>query len=249
MKNSSARSDHGFTLIELSIVIIIVGLIAGGIIGGASILENSRNRSQVAQITDNSAALNTFRLKYGYLPGDIPDGTAFGLTHYTTYRNGNGYINDYQNNIPILSAWGEPYEVFRHLSESGLNKGKFAGAAGTYSFCEPTKQFAPLKVGSGGIIATSFQNNVWWYLGLNVCSTTNQLLMSALSTAGVLSPPQARYIDAKLDDGKPQTGNVRAVTATAGTLDVTDGNCVSQTATIYNFAKDTLECRLYVKAQ
>jgi prepilin-type N-terminal cleavage/methylation domain-containing protein len=72
----------GFTLIELSIVLIVIGLIVGGILVGQNLINAAAIRAQVSQIEKYNTAANTFREKYGYLPGDItPQAVAqFGFT-------------------------------------------------------------------------------------------------------------------------------------------------------------------------
>ena len=66
----------GFTLIELSIVLVIIGLIIGGVLVGRDLISAAGVRAQISQIEKYQSAVNTFRGKYGYLPGDISDPTA-----------------------------------------------------------------------------------------------------------------------------------------------------------------------------
>ena len=74
--------NAGFTLIELSIVLVITGLIIGGILVGQDLIKAAAVRAQISQIEKYQTAVNTFRGKYGYLPGDITDPTAtnYGFT-------------------------------------------------------------------------------------------------------------------------------------------------------------------------
>src|SRR5271156_1365895 len=88
---------RGFTLIELSIVLVIIGLIVGGVLVGRDLIASAQVRSQITQIEKYNTATNTFRAKYGYLPGDIPDPLAFnsGFQHRGSYAgegDGNGVI-------------------------------------------------------------------------------------------------------------------------------------------------------------
>lgn len=62
----------GFTLVELSIVLVIIGLVAGGVLVGRDLIAAATIRSTISQIEKYKTAVNTFRGKYGYLPGDIP---------------------------------------------------------------------------------------------------------------------------------------------------------------------------------
>src|SRR5580658_3705227 len=75
------KSEAGFTLIELSIVLVIIGLIVGGILTGQDLIKAAEQRATLAQIEKYNTAVNTFRNKFGGIPGDLPEGSAvnFGL--------------------------------------------------------------------------------------------------------------------------------------------------------------------------
>jgi prepilin-type N-terminal cleavage/methylation domain-containing protein len=62
--------ERGFTLIELSIVLVIIGLIAGGILAGSELIHASKVRATVKRFTEIDTAVNTYRTKYACLPGD-----------------------------------------------------------------------------------------------------------------------------------------------------------------------------------
>src|SRR5688500_4536700 len=70
---------HGFTLIELSIVLVIVGLIVGGILVGRDLIHSAELRKTVRQVEKFDAGVNTFRLKYNCSAGDCALATRFGL--------------------------------------------------------------------------------------------------------------------------------------------------------------------------
>lgn len=81
------RACDGFTLIELSIVLVIIGLIVGGVLVGQSLINAAAVRAQVTQIEKFNSVVNTFYGKYGYLPGDLPAGPAaqFGFASRGSY--------------------------------------------------------------------------------------------------------------------------------------------------------------------
>jgi prepilin-type N-terminal cleavage/methylation domain-containing protein len=90
-----ARSHSGFTLIELSIVLVIIGLLAGGVLVGRDLIKAAEIRSAVSSIEEFEAAKNTFRLKYSCLPGDCANGAQYGFVARTNVRgcgNGDGII-------------------------------------------------------------------------------------------------------------------------------------------------------------
>ena len=78
---SQRLTKSGFTLIELSIVLVIIGLIVGGVLVGQDLIRAATVRAQISQIEKFNTAANTFFGKYGYLPGDIkdPEASNFGF--------------------------------------------------------------------------------------------------------------------------------------------------------------------------
>src|SRR5580692_12405602 len=81
------RRETAFTLIEMSIVLVIIGLIVGGVLVGQDLIRAAGVRAQISQIEKYNTAVNTFYGKYGYLPGDIPAEPAaqFGFAPRGTY--------------------------------------------------------------------------------------------------------------------------------------------------------------------
>ena len=61
----------GFTLIELSIVLVIIGLVVGGVMVGKDLIYAARIRAQITQIEKYNTAVNTFNVKYNAIPGDM----------------------------------------------------------------------------------------------------------------------------------------------------------------------------------
>lgn len=79
----------GLSLVELSIVFVIIGLILGGVLIGRDLIKNSENRAFISQLQSYNAAVNTFKIKYNCLPGDCNNATAYG---FTNNGNGNGMV-------------------------------------------------------------------------------------------------------------------------------------------------------------
>src|SRR4051812_29331815 len=99
-KKMPARRDRniqGFTLVELSIVLVIIGLIVGAILVGRDLIHASELRSQISQIEKFDTAVHAFQLKYGGIPGDLPaaSASAFGFAARSGavgHGDGNGII-------------------------------------------------------------------------------------------------------------------------------------------------------------
>lgn len=71
-------SKYGFSLIELSIVLIIIGLLVAGITGGASLIESAKIRNFINEITGYNQAVSIFYAAKGRLPGDANNDRIFG---------------------------------------------------------------------------------------------------------------------------------------------------------------------------
>jgi len=139
---------NGFTLIELSIVLIIIGLIVGGILVGRDLITAAAVRAQLSQIEKYNSAVNTFRAKYGYLPGDIPEPYASqqGLAHRGQYAgegDGNGLLecvlNDVaDSNVGYCQAAGETVMFWSDLTyANGSNPNLIDGSFSTASTTSP----------------------------------------------------------------------------------------------------------------
>ncbi len=236
-----SAKKRGFTLIEMSIVLVIIGLIVGGILVGQSLIDAAGMRATISQIQKYNQATNTFYGKYGYLPGDIPNPTAtsFGFASRGPepgMGNGDGIIAGfYLPNSVTKGALqsGEPGMFWVDLSKAQLIGGTFSTATPTQlsSLCVVTPTSTPklsdffpqAKLGYNTYV-------VVWSGGYSLADGTNYFGLTAISqtycygTSQFIYPQngsfvpvgltvaQADGIDAKIDVGLPQSGNVMAIT-------------------------------------
>lgn len=187
---SACRLGRGFTLIELSIVLVIIGLILVAVFKGESLIGASTSQAAQAAVKDLAAAMAAFRDRYGYLPGDMPNattrvpGVVAGSCSVTANGNGDGNIDA-----------GEVACVPEHLFRAGFIKGGTGAITLAVGGATITVR-AIVRAGSAANTAFPFPS-----------STRN--LIELLNV-----PCQvAQDLDAKTDDGNFATGNTRASVA------------------------------------
>ena len=122
--SSKARLQSAFTLVELSIVLVIIGLLLGGVLIGKDMIRQAQLRSMVTDMQGYLAAAQLFQDKYNCLPGDCANATQF----WSGVTNGNG--NGQLDTGSAASAPGEIYGIWQQLAVAGYIKGNFSGNAG-----------------------------------------------------------------------------------------------------------------------
>ncbi len=267
MKNNK---QSGFTLVELAIVLVIVGLIIGGVLVGQDMIKSAAIRSTATQLDRYNAAVNTFRDKYGYLPGDISSTAAarFGFVTRagtTGQGDGNGLV---QNSTQALTYLGHEMLLFWvDLNTANLVDGGFTTATDAPSPAltpDTIKAYLPeARIGRGNLFTVFAASGFNYYQLMNITATTT----SAITSVNNLSPQEAFNIDQKTDDGYPATGITRNACATAAcgtaavattlniTTGLTDDQCTDTSATpdVYNTvseaAANNTTCQLRLRMQ
>ncbi|MDP3124896.1 MAG: prepilin-type N-terminal cleavage/methylation domain-containing protein, partial [Thiobacillus sp.] len=194
------RHQSGFTLIEIAIVLVIIGLLLGGILKGQELITQGRIRNVANDFQSMTAAINLYQDRYRAIPGDdIGAATRWAVAGTsTTSGNGNGVVAGTYNSTTI----GDESRLFwHHLRLAGLVGGPTTtGALGTAT---------PINAVSG---VTGVQDSAFGIPGIVICSSN-------------LPAKIAQAIDTQFDDGNATTGTVRgaaAMSATAPTVDYVD---------------------------
>jgi prepilin-type N-terminal cleavage/methylation domain-containing protein len=227
-KNNLAQKE-GFTLIELSIVLVIIGLLVGGVLVGQDMIKAAELRALISQIEKYNTAINTFQNKYNAKPGDITAKAAgqaaqFGLSYETIlggnvgHGDGNGLIEG--GAAGATNLVGETLYLWKHLGEANLVDGSY-GIVGSSAPDSPDTTGTPSgavtnvqqslpasKLKPAGSIVVYSEASFNYY---QVTPITGITTAGAYSFGGSgMTPVQAYNIDAKIDDGAPMTGTVLA---------------------------------------
>lgn len=240
----------GFTLIELSIVLVIIGIIAAAILAAQSVLQTVRIQSQIRQFQQYDIAATGFKLKYRQVPGD---GNIYDRTG-SSRGNNNGIIED-SGSVPNPWVWVEPYFYFIELSIMESLKEKYQYQSMSVQIGQ-NKQFPEAKIGRGGVIVVGSQVGDIYYTYMTVGNTDGYTAYSIIRPSGNISPGEAAALDTKSDDGMPGTGKIAATTnqrnpgaAIPLVLDTVDGNCTKGGKYNADRASRTDLCNIVIKSE
>jgi prepilin-type N-terminal cleavage/methylation domain-containing protein len=203
------KNSRGFTLVELSIVLLVIGLIVGGVVSGQSLITSAKRNSIISELRSHEVAINAFKLQYDYFPGDFPDAEEYwddmSFLGTPDYGNGNGIVQaESSSHYESVAAW-------HHLDKAGLVdiQFNFFGDGHSYNNTWPTSKGLGSDVGyyygriynSGGSAPDTS-----WASGHGLILGSSGFFY--VGSKGVMTPAQARNIDEKIDDGMPGTGKI-----------------------------------------
>ena len=195
MKNNQG----GFTLVEIAIVLVIIGLLLGGVLKGQELINSAKVKNFATDFRNIPLFIYGYQDKYRALPGD--DKNAQVHVGATTNGNGDGVIDGNWN-----ATSGESFNFWQHVRLAGL-------AAGTTDV--GAADYVPKNADGGTIGITS---------GVN--SPISTLKGSyVICSSGILGR-FAKQLDITMDDGNTATGSMQVIgssgSAAAATSDVTD---------------------------
>ena len=223
----NTHKQQGFTLIGLCVILVMIGLLAGAVMIGKYMVQASNMRGQIAQIERYNQAVNSFRTKFGALPGDMPAATAnqYGFTVGSACngnrgsRDGNGLIEGYIAPATFDQTTGETALFWQDLTSAFADSrlGEAYGDSGNgkpircqlnqrWSTADISVYFPIARIGLGDFLYVYSVNGANWY-GL---STINSIGWGTLNSTANIPVKQAYAMDAKMDDGVPTTGHVQA---------------------------------------
>jgi prepilin-type N-terminal cleavage/methylation domain-containing protein len=220
---------QGFTLIELAIVVVVLGILIIGVVGAQSIMESAEKRAFVTEMQGYYMALKAFELEFDAIPGDFDEAEDYWGS------NCNGKINNCNGDgNGTLRPW--PRDSFRfwvHLEEAGLiEERRGSGDTAIYRRMEYFR-----KNSNSAIYSYTGAFSPW--LSDLIPNHKLQITFSRQVGGGidnsVLKAEESHYIDKKMDDGIRTTG---IVVSTRG--DNNDGDC--RDGRNYNLSSDGINC-------
>jgi prepilin-type N-terminal cleavage/methylation domain-containing protein len=248
MKKTFSSKKSAFSLIELSIVLIIIGLLIAGITGGASLIKSSELRSIMGEARGYAVAVNSFFTQYDQYPGDASTNVGSNSIAAALGDRDNKieFVNDHPTPASVVA---EGVDAWFDLKDIGaIDLALTALTTGTGStllspgILVPVTDIPGSKIkGAGWAFDYNSVNlqNVVVLTGTTVAynATTFPTLINGagLATADVtknasteiISAPDSLSIDSKIDDGKANTGNVQSANQAAS-------GDVCSTAAAYN---------------
>lgn len=188
-------AQAGFTLVEIAIVLVIIGLLLGGILKGQEMITQAKIKNVVNDFNGITAAVNSYQDRYRALPGDDRNAS----TRWTTVSlpsvgtvNGNGQISGRYNNqlgSTAAVAADESNLFWWHLRLSGFVSGATSGITAAAQPNNAVNGIMGVETGVSGSLGLGF-------VSLIICSSN-------------LPDKMAVAVDAQMDDGAPGAGQVR----------------------------------------
>ncbi len=247
---SVSAARRAFSLIELSMVLVVIGLLVGGILLGRSIIVVGQQRALLRDLTRYQTVHHVFTEKYNGQPGDLTD--AYTYWQGDSYCNSNTTVSAANNTgcngngDGIISATsGEAHKYWLHLRLSGLIEGSYNGyfaanwgGSSWWNYIGPGTNM-PSWQGKQDTYFMVYNYPLNWrgWTGTGTDISRNRLTF-ANWTYDSLTVGDAQTIDGKVDDGRPGSG-----TMTANILgNCTVGSSTDAAAAEYDVVNKTRMC-------
>jgi prepilin-type N-terminal cleavage/methylation domain-containing protein len=185
-------TEAGFTLVEIAIVLVIIGLLLGGILKGQEMITQAKIKNIINDFNGVTVAVTSYQDRYRAIPGDDLNASARWTTQAPASGNGNGVIAGLYNAPPGAGApvsAAESNLFWQHLRIAGFVPGLTTGAG---SGTQPTNA-------AGGMIGVE-----------SGTPGTNGLGFTSLIVCFANLPEKvASAVDGQMDDSNPASGQVR----------------------------------------
>ncbi len=213
-----STAQRGFTLIELSIALVIISLLIGGVLTGQSLIQSSELQSVITDEGKFVTAVNVFDQKYNALPGDMTNATSFWGTDSacpnTPYNTTSKQATCNGDGNGSVDGNYESFRFWQQLANAGLIRGSYTGAAGQGASWEADigLNVPASRIANSGYLcvyfgAVSGDPNLFDGNYGHVCFFgAGWALNWPLGPA--ITAREAYGLDQKVDDGQPASGKV-----------------------------------------
>ncbi|MBU1235778.1 MAG: prepilin-type N-terminal cleavage/methylation domain-containing protein [Gammaproteobacteria bacterium] len=194
------RQQSGFTLVEIAIVLVIIGLLLGGVLKGQELINSAKVKNMANDFRNIATFVYAYQDKFRALPGDdaaVVNHVAGTLATTPAASQGNARINGNWNST---TATDESFLFWQHVRLAALATGTSDTASVDY---------VPRNAEGGriGITSDAIAPNANFPGGFYICSE--------------MQGRYARQLDATIDDGDTTTGTMRVI-GPGGTVSTAD---------------------------
>jgi len=215
----------GFTLIEIAIVLVIIGLLLGGVLKGEELIRAARVRSLISEEQGIKAAFYGFQDRYRALPGDYAGADANINCGATACVNGDG---NGRIEAPNAGGMHEDLLVWNHLSAAGFLNGSYTATAADTVATDANSPKNPYSI----YVQLAYDTNY----GIGTGPSKHNL-----KTGGQIPVEIIAEVDRKIDDGNPYSGAVQfSPYAPPGGVAPNPATCVTGTA--WNISGEDANC-------
>ncbi|MEO8441218.1 MAG: prepilin-type N-terminal cleavage/methylation domain-containing protein [Betaproteobacteria bacterium] len=229
------RKQQGFTLIEIAIVLVIIGLLLGGVLKGQELINAARVRNIASQLDGVKIAYLGFQDRFRVLPGDMPDLVATANIPGAGATGGCGVVGGFCGNGRIDPA--ENLVVWNQLSHANFISGSYNGAVGAVqtTVVAPTSTTSPVNPYNGFLLLTFDQD-----FGDIAAAPPNAAMN--IKTGGNIPSGTLTELDRKVDDGIAGTGSFRIAPVWDGVTATCYTGALGNVSLTYAAAADIKTC-------
>ncbi len=262
----NTNHEHAFTLVELAIILVILGLLVGGVLVGSTLIRGGELRAVTSEYQRYTTAMTGFKDKYFALPGDMTNatsvwgtdadgcpGTNAAITYSAATCNGDGDGTFDVN----ASTSNEDFRAWQQLANAGFIEGSYSGVANSV-----TATHAYAKIGTN-VPRSKLSAAGWSIYNLSIIDVTSVIYFEStynnvflfggevatnMTINPIIKAEDAYNIDTKLDDAKPGSGNVLVLESQSDCHDAGTSNIAELAGTAaYDLDNTNIGCALVFK--
>ncbi|MEI7841843.1 MAG: type II secretion system protein [Gallionellaceae bacterium] len=206
MKNKQS----GFTLIEIAIVLVIIGLLLGGVMKGQELINSAKVKNFATDFRNTPVLIYGYQDKFKALPGDdagVVAHVAGSLATTPATKIGNGTVDGLWDSFTTTD---ESFLFWQHVRLAGL-------AAGPTAVADPT--YLPTNA-AGGTIGIQSNNGTFVTIVQNAAGAASLMTGTYIICSKGILGKYVKQLDTTMDDGNTDTGSMRVNDSTVASKSV-----------------------------